>query len=51
MTSFKFLFLATCAIGTENPGLSVSMLVPMIGMEGPRLLVLELGIILKRTNT
>jgi hypothetical protein len=49
--SFKFPFLATCVIRTEDLGSSVSMLVSMIGMGGPRLLVLELGIILERTNT
>jgi hypothetical protein len=40
-----------CAIGTKDPDSSVSMLVSMKGMEGPKLLVLELGIILERTNT
>jgi hypothetical protein len=49
--SFKFPFRATCAIGIEDLGSSISMLVSMIGMEGPKLLVLELGIFLERTNT
>ncbi len=47
----NFPFLVTCVIGTEDPSSSISMLVSMIGMEGPRLLILELGIVLKRTNT
>jgi len=49
--SFKFPFLATCGIGIEDLGSSVSMLVSMTGTEGPRLLVLKLGIVLERTNT